>query len=177
MTQILMRQHALFGPEMFLCSGGIIRYQHVRALGGFPDVRITEDYWFYTDAIRKFGGVFLKRASAGYGVGDSGALWNPLDPANAAKQAHTQEWMGILRARQRKYRAELGSALYYFLKVLFVGQRLTLRYVVMPLLDRRGYFNALYRLTSPDYAVTDPTRVTALAPVPPIVQPPRFPGD
>jgi glycosyltransferase involved in cell wall biosynthesis len=45
-TQWLLCQHATFGPEMFLCSAGVIRHKHVLELRGFPDIRITQDYWF-----------------------------------------------------------------------------------------------------------------------------------
>ena len=34
-TQWFFSQHAMFGPEMFLCSGGVIRYKHVVEIGGY----------------------------------------------------------------------------------------------------------------------------------------------
>jgi glycosyltransferase involved in cell wall biosynthesis len=149
-AQWLYRQHAIFGAEMFLCSGGTIRYEHVGELGGFPDIRITQDYFFYTDAIRKFGCLFLKRETAGYGVGDTGAVWNPLDLDGAAKTAHTNEWMQELRMRSRNFRAEMGYFMFYARKIIYRIGHVVLNRGVFPVLDRRGYFTDLYRITNPD---------------------------
>src|ERR1700722_16059758 len=149
-TQWLYNQRAIFGPEMFLCSGGAIRYQHVVDLGGFPDIRTAEDFSFYADAIRKFGAVFLKRETAGYGVGDPGAIWNPLDSDEAAKIAHTNEWTQALRLRSRKIRREIGYFKYYSSNIIFRIVNIVLNRGVIPALDRRGYFTDLYRLLEPD---------------------------
>jgi glycosyltransferase involved in cell wall biosynthesis len=146
-TQWLYQQRATFGPEMFLCSGGVIRHEHVVALGGFPDIRITQDHWFYTDAIRKYGAHFLRQESAGYGVGDSGAIWNPLDLDQDAKVAHMNEWVQELLRRKQKNKRELGYLKYYAGKVIFYGQNLLLERAVIPLLERRNYFAEMYRLT------------------------------
>jgi glycosyltransferase involved in cell wall biosynthesis len=149
-TQWLYRQHAMFGPEMFLCSGGAIRHDHVVELGGFPDVRITQDHHFYTDAIQKFGALFLKKESAGYGVGDPGSVWHPLDLDGEAKAAHTSELLNELILRQRNFRAEMGYLKYYAWNIAFRMQKMVLDRVVIPVLHRRGYFTNLYRLTDPD---------------------------
>ena len=92
--------HVRFGAEMFLCSGGSIRFQSVVELGGFPDIRITEDFAFFTQAIRRYGGLFLQRETAGYGVGDAAAMWTPLDQDDAAKAAHSHEWTEQFALRQ-----------------------------------------------------------------------------
>ena len=149
-TQWLYRQHAMFGQEMFLCSGGIIRHRHVLELGGFPDIRITEDYCFYGDAIRRFGALFLPTEAAGYGVGDPHALWNPLELNEAASAAHTNEVSQALGARQRKLRDEMGHLKFYARKITFRILEVVLRRGLIPVLDRRGYFTNLYRLTDPD---------------------------
>ncbi len=149
-TQWFFSQHALFGEEMFLCSGGVLRYPHVMELGGFPDIRITEDYSFYTDAIRRFGALFLKKETAGYGVGHAGALWSPLDLEGAAKAAHTDEWKRELRIRQRKLRTEMGHLKYYIRMTAYFLGRIVLTQVLMPMLDRWGYFADLHRLVDPD---------------------------
>lgn len=143
--------HATFGPEMFLCSGGVIRYEHVSQLGGFPDIRITEDFCFYTEAIRRFGVLFVKREAAGYGVGNPAALWNPLDLHGAAKVAHQNEWVAILRSRKRSIRARMGFIKYYGLRLPFEAGVRIVSWLFVPILDRRGYFNELYSLTDPDY--------------------------
>jgi glycosyltransferase involved in cell wall biosynthesis len=98
-TYWLLALRARFGPEMFLCSGGVIRYEHVLELGGFPDIRITQDYFFYTEAIIKFRAMFLGQETAGYGVGDAGAIWNPLSLPGKAKLAHVNEWKQDLAYR------------------------------------------------------------------------------
>lgn len=141
----------MFGSEMFLCSGGVIRHRHVLELGGFPDIRITEDYSFYTDAIQKFGARFLRRETAGYGVGDPGSLWNPLDPDGVTKATNIDDRTQALRFRQRKLRAEMGYLKYYGLKISFRIGLVVLNHVVIPMLDRRGYFIDLYHLIDPDY--------------------------
>jgi glycosyltransferase involved in cell wall biosynthesis len=155
-TQWLYRQRALFGPEMFLCSGGIIRYRHVVELGGFPDIRITQDFSFYTEAIRKFGALFLKREAAGYGVGDPFAIWNPLNLDEAAKPAHTSEWRQEVRLRKRMIRDEMGYFKYYSSNIIFRVVDIVLNRGVIPALDRRGYFTDLYRLLEPDRFAKNP---------------------
>ena len=98
---------------MFLCSGGSIRFQSVVELGGFPDIRITEDFAFFMQAIRRYGGLFLQRETAGYGVGDSAAMWNPLDQDDAAKAAHSHEWTEQFTLRQNALKAEMGTARFH----------------------------------------------------------------
>jgi len=156
-TQWLFSQHAMFGPEMFLCSGGIIRHEHVVALGGFPEnIRITQDYYFYTAAIRKFGALFLKRESAGFGVGDPGSMWLPLELNKEAKAAHTREWKKEMRLRERNIRAEMGYVAYYARYITYRVPMVVLNRVVIPALDHRGYFENLYRLTDPDRFMKKP---------------------
>ena len=149
-TQWFYRQHAAFGIEMFLCSGGVIRNKHVIELGGFPDVRITQDYFFYTKAIRKFGAHFLQRETAGYGIGDTGAIWNPLDLTGEAKVAHTNEWMHELHTRQRQLRAEMGYLMYYMRKLIHRIGEVIFNRGMIPMLEYWGYFTDLHRLTNPD---------------------------
>jgi glycosyltransferase involved in cell wall biosynthesis len=156
-TRWLYSQHAIFGPEMFLCSGGVIRHEHVVELGGFPeDVRITQDYYFYTAAIRKFGVLFLKRETAGFGVGDPASMWLPLELDEKAKVTHTNEWRKEIRLRQRKFRSEMGYFAYYAWNIIYRVQMIVLDHVVIPALDRRGYFTNLYRLTDPDHFMKKP---------------------
>ena len=163
-TQWFFSQHAMFGPEMFLCSGGAIRYEHVVELGGFPDIRITEDYSFYTDAIRKFGALFLKKETAGYGVGDPGAMWNPLDLDEAAKIAHTNERIQERSIRERRLRAEMGRLKYYTRKMIYRTGEIVLSRGMMPVLDRLGYFAELYYLTNPDCLTKMPVSREAMQP-------------
>jgi glycosyltransferase involved in cell wall biosynthesis len=153
----LLDQHATFGPEMFLCSGAVIRHGHILALGGFPDVRITEDYWFYTAAIRKFGALFLKMEVVGYGVGDPGAMWNISHLEEAARAAHKTEWMQALRLRRKMLQAEMGTLRYYARKLIFYSERIAFACIVIPVLDCRGYFTDLYRLTNPNLFIKKPS--------------------
>ena len=150
-TQWLYRQHAMFGPEMFLCSGGVIRYANILDLGGFPDIKITQDYFFYTEAIRRFGACFMIRESAGYGVGDPAAVWNPLDLQGAAKTEHTAVWSQELRIRQKAFQAEMGLPVYYARKLVYNLINIVLTRGFIPVLDRRNYFADLYHLTDPEH--------------------------
>lgn len=154
-AQWLYRQYAIFGPEMFLCSGGVIRHEHVLELGGFPDFRITQDYCFYSDAIRKFGAVFLRRETAGYGVGNSNAVWNPLDLSGAAMVAHTNEWTQELAVRHRNVVAEIGYFKYLWLKITFRVEIAIFDRILVPVLDRWSYFEDLYRITDSDRIARD----------------------
>ena len=119
----LFSLHAMFGPEMFLCSGGVVRHEHFIALGGFPDIRITEDFAFFTKAIRRFGVRFLKREAVAYGVGEAESLWTPLDLRGRAKMAHIKEFLETLRARQQQLQAELGESRYNLLKRIFSAEQ------------------------------------------------------
>ena len=146
----LFSLHAMFGPEMFLCSGGVVRHEHFIALGGFPDIRITEDFAFFTKAIRRFGVRFLKREAVAYGVGEAESLWTPLDLRGRAKMAHIKEFLETLRARQQQLQAELGESRYNLLKRIFSAEQSLLERWAIPALERRGYFNDLYHMTAPD---------------------------
>ncbi len=148
--QWLLAQRARFGNEMFLCSGGVVRYRHVLALGGFPDVRITQDYFFFTEAIVKFKAVFLPRETAGYGVGNTAAIWNPLSLYGKAKLAHINEWKQEISDRQEDIRRDMGNISYHVLRIFFKMEEKLLNRFVIPFLDRRGYFEKLYYLTDPE---------------------------
>ena len=148
-TRWLFDQHATFGPEMFLCSGAVIRYRHVLALGGFPDVRITEDYWFYTEAIRKFGVLFLKMEVVGYGVGHPDAMWHTFYPDGAARAAHKAEWMQALRLRRKKFQAEMGTLRYCARKLIYFAEHIAFTGILIPTLNHQGYFTELDRIINP----------------------------
>ena len=118
--QWLFRQHSRFSHELFLCSGGMIRYKNAIELNGFdPNTRITEDYEFYTRAIIRFGVYFLNRPSAMYRVGNVDSLWNPLGLEGARKSEHENEFGRILKLRQMRLREEMGNDLkFYFNKIV-----------------------------------------------------------
>lgn len=118
--QWLFRQHSRFSHELFLCSGGMIRYKHAKDLNGFdPNTRITEDYEFYTRAIIRFGVHFLNRPSAMYRVGNVDSLWNPLGLEGERKSEHENEFGRILKLRQLRLREEMGNDLkFYFNKIV-----------------------------------------------------------
>jgi glycosyltransferase involved in cell wall biosynthesis len=158
----LFRLHATFGWEMFLCSGGMIRHESVLELGGFPDVRITQDYWFFTEAIRKYGVLFLRRETAGYGVGDPHAVWNPLDLDAAARMKHTSEWTSEFNLRQRILQKEMGKSVYRISNIMFRIEMKFLNRLLIPILHRRGFFEPVYQLTDPARAASPRPRARDL---------------
>jgi hypothetical protein len=119
--QWLYRQHSRYSHELFLCSGGMIRYEHAVALGGFDSTtRITEDHEFYTRAIVKFGAHFLSRPSALYRVGSVESLWNPLGLKVDKQKELESEFGQILERRQSRLRREMGNSVkFYGSKILF----------------------------------------------------------
>ena len=82
------------------------------------------------------------------------AVWNPLGLSKAAKIAHTNEWMQELKSRQRLLRAEMGLFNYYIQKTAFRVTKSVFGACVFPILDRQGYFNRLYQITTPDMSTT-----------------------
>jgi hypothetical protein len=109
-------------------------------LGGFnPNVRVTEDYEFYTRAIVSFGVHFLDRITAFYRVGTSESLWNPLGIEGAALLAQQKEVQRILTERQKRIRTEMNSAIkFYTLKIIFRVALLALNKMIMPIIDKAG---------------------------------------
>ena len=62
----------LFGPTLLVCSAGIVRRQHVDAIGGFDTAMpLVEDVDFFMRAIRHGGVRFLNRPALRYRVGPS----------------------------------------------------------------------------------------------------------
>jgi glycosyltransferase involved in cell wall biosynthesis len=151
LTQWLFSLHATFGWEMFLCSAGIIRHELVSKLSGFPDVRITQDYFFYTEAIRKFGVFFLKKETAGYGVGDPDAVYSRLYSDRETWVAHTNEWTAEISLRDMQLKTQMGRIKYHLLKTIFQIIMKLLHHIIIPFLHKRGYFRELYYLTDPDH--------------------------
>jgi hypothetical protein len=100
LSKWLYRSHAIFGQYLFLCSGAVIRYEQVVALGGFnPQIRITEDYEFFTRAIRAGGAHFLERISVNYRLGSIESLWSPLEPSTQEEMHHAAEVRHYLTRR------------------------------------------------------------------------------
>ena len=143
----LFRLHALSGAEMFLCAGGVIRYEHFVELGRFPPhIRVTQDYYFFTRAIRQYGCLFVERVTAGYGVGDPTSIWNPPDDMDeAVKEALLQEWTAELATRRQDIRAELGNASFQVMRVLCRLQIIVFS-LLISVLQRYDYFAKLRNL-------------------------------
>jgi glycosyltransferase involved in cell wall biosynthesis len=139
LRQWLYHSHALLGGTFFLCSGAMIRHEHMLALGGFdPAIRITEDYEFYTRAIMAHGVYFMQKCSAHYRVGSADSLWNPLDLDAQEALDHQAEAQRFLTLRYRRLTAEFGRMRFKFRKFTFACVSLFLESVAMPLLDRVG---------------------------------------
>ena len=135
----LYHSHALLGGSFFLCSGAMIRHEHMLALGGFdPAIRITEDYEFYTRAIMAHGACFMQKCSAHYRVGSADSLWNPLDLDAQQALDHQAEAQRFLTLRYRRLSAEFGRPRFKFRKFTFACASLLLESVAIPLLDRVG---------------------------------------
>jgi GT2 family glycosyltransferase len=135
----LYRSHAMFGDYLFLCSGAVIRHEQVIRLGGFdPEIRITEDYEFFTRAILASGVHFLERISANYRLGSLDSLWHPLEPSEQEQIDHRAETQRFLTSRFLRLQQEFGF-------VRFRAQRVAFRLVaglldsaVVPLIGRLG---------------------------------------
>jgi glycosyltransferase involved in cell wall biosynthesis len=150
--------HALLGGSFFLCSGAVIRHQHVIALGGFdPEIRITEDYEFYTRAIMAHGVHFMQRISAHYRVGNADSLWNPLDLDAQATLDHQAEAQRFLTMRYRRLNAEFGRLRFRFRKLTFACASWIIESLALPLLDRVGVTPFGIRRMSRSRSVTIPT--------------------
>lgn len=139
LSRWLYRSHAIFGQYLFLCSGAIIRHEQVVTLGGFnPQIRITEDYEFFTRAIMVGGAHFLERISANYRLGNIESLWNPLEPSRQEEMNRQAEVRQYLRRRHLQLQWDLGSLKFSATKVAFKLIAWALDSAVIPLMDRRG---------------------------------------
>jgi glycosyltransferase involved in cell wall biosynthesis len=135
----LYRSHAMFGGGLFLCSGAVIRHEHLRQLGGFdPSIRITEDYEFYARAILANGVHFLQRTSANYRVGSVDSLWNPLGLDAHIKMSHGAEAQKYLTARYLRLQSEFGAVRFKMRKMTFTCATWILESKAMVMLDRLG---------------------------------------
>ncbi|HEY5072847.1 MAG TPA: glycosyltransferase family 2 protein [Caulobacteraceae bacterium] len=106
-TQGLFALQSMFGPELFLCSGGVIRQRSLTGLGGFdPRYRLMEDHEFYTRAIRSGGVHFLDQVCAFYRLGRADSLWGPIGIDDQSRIEREAEIARTLRARQRDIRRE-----------------------------------------------------------------------
>jgi glycosyltransferase involved in cell wall biosynthesis len=149
LSKWLYRSHAIFGQYMFLCSGGIIRYEQVVALGGFdPQIRITEDYEFFTRAIRAGGAHFLERISVNYRLGSIESLWNPLEPSTQEEMHHAAEVRHYLTRRYLRLQSEFGFFRFRAKRLAFQFVTWALDTAVIPLMDRFG-LNGSRRATPP----------------------------
>jgi glycosyltransferase involved in cell wall biosynthesis len=148
LTQWLYALQAMCGPELFLCSGGVIRHEHVLRLGGFdPRYRLMEDYEFYTRAMRSFGAHFLGEVSALYRFGGSDSLWAPQGLDATAELARADEISRALRLRKRAIRAEVGNDLAFL--VLTMIYRLAIGPLVYGLGAPGALLRSAGRMTSP----------------------------
>jgi glycosyltransferase involved in cell wall biosynthesis len=132
----LYRSHAIVGDHLFLCSGAMIRHEHVVALGGFnPNIRITEDYEFFTRAILAHGAHFLGRVSANYRVGSVDSLWNPLELSQQGQLDHFDEAQRFLTARYLRLQSDIGVVKFKATRFAFERISWLLDTLVIPVLD------------------------------------------
>ncbi len=135
----LYRNHAIFGTHLFLCSGGVIRQSQFATLGGFnPQVRITEDYEFFTRAILAGGAHFMERISVNYRLGNTDALWSSLDLSPQQRIHRQAEVRRYLTWRFSQLQTEIGVLRFRAKQVAFRLVELTLNAAVVPLLARFG---------------------------------------
>jgi glycosyltransferase involved in cell wall biosynthesis len=135
----LYRSHAMFGGDLFLCSGAVIRHEHLSRLGGFnPAIRITEDYEFYTRAILANGAHFLQRTAANYRVGSADSLWNPLGLDSNITMSQGAEAQKYLTARYLRLQAEYGAVRFKVRKMAFACATRILESRAMGVLNRVG---------------------------------------
>ncbi len=140
LSKWLYRSHAIFGQYLFLCSGAIIRHEQVATLGGFnPQIRITEDYEFFTRAIMAGGAHFLERISVNYRLGNIESLWNPLEPSRQEEMKRQAEVRHYLRRRYLQLQSDLGFFKFSATKVAFKFIAWALYSAVIPLMDRCGF--------------------------------------
>jgi GT2 family glycosyltransferase len=133
----LYRSHALIGGNLFLCSGAVIRHEHVIELGAFdPHIRITEDYEFFTRAIVAKGVHFLGRISANYRVGGADSLWNPMELSTQAEVQLRAEVARLLQSRYLRLQSEFGAVRLKLTAVAFHLATWIIDSLLIPLLDR-----------------------------------------
>ena len=105
----------LFGPTLLVCSAGMVRREHVAAIGGFDaSLPLVEDVDFYMRAMRRGGAHFLDRPALRYRIGPS-----------LMRQPNRDQM--ILESYQRchqRYRDQRGSAEFFTLKCLAKGMGL-----------------------------------------------------
>lgn len=139
LSKWLYRNHATFGTHLFLCSGALIRHRQFTRLGGFnPQIRITEDYEFFTRAIRAGGAHFLERVSANYRLGNAEALWSSLELTPQEEIYRRAEVRHYLADRSRQLLAEFGFLRFKAKQFAFRLVELALNCAVIPLMDRFG---------------------------------------
>ena len=149
LSRWLYRSHAIFGRYLFLCSGAIIRHSQVVALGGFnPQIRITEDYEFFTRAIMAGGAHFLERISVNYRLGNIDSLWNPLELSAQEQADHHAEVRHYLTRRYQHLQSDFGYVRFRVMKTAFRFVAWALEFAVIPLMDRFG-FARIRRATVP----------------------------
>jgi len=149
LSKWLYRNHAIFGRYLFLCSGAIIRHSQVVALGGFnPQIRITEDYEFFTRAIMAGGAHFLERISVNYRLGNIDSLWNPLELSTQEEADHQAEVRHYLTRRYQHLQSDFGYLRFGAMKAAFKFVAWALESAVIPLMDRFGLAR-IRRATAP----------------------------
>jgi glycosyltransferase involved in cell wall biosynthesis len=142
LTQWLFAVHATCGPELFLCSGGFIRYELAVRLGGFdPAFRLMEDYEFYTRAIRSSGAHFLDEVTSLYRFGGPDSLWGPQGLDLRAERVRADEIARTLQSRKEAIRAEVGY-------LAFLVRTVAWRLAIGPLAYRLHLVGALARWVS-----------------------------
>ena len=104
----------LFNPTLLVCSAGLVRRGHARAIGGFdPALPLVEDVDFYMRAMRRGRARFLDRPALGYRIGPS-----------LMRQANRDRMIAESYVRMhRRYRQEHGTAEFMALKLLAKGLR------------------------------------------------------
>ncbi len=77
-SRLLMATTLLHQATPLVCSAGLIRRDHIYAIGGFrPDVAPIEDVDFFLRAIRRFGGTFVDQVVLEYRVGHQSLMHAP----------------------------------------------------------------------------------------------------
>ncbi len=106
----------LFGPTLLVCSAGMVRREHIEALGGFDTAMpLVEDVDFFMRAIRHGGVQFLDRPALRYRIGPS--LMRQPGRDRMVEESYRQS--------HARYRAQHGLAEFAALKALAKGLRLT----------------------------------------------------
>jgi hypothetical protein len=140
LSKWLYRSHAIFGQYLFLCSAAIIRHEQVVALGGFnPQIRITEDYEFFTRAIMAGGAHFLERISVNYRLGNLESLWNPLEPSTHEAMNQQAEVRHYLTRRFLQLQSDFGFCRFRAKRAAFQLVAWAVNSAVIPLMDRFGF--------------------------------------